>query len=224
MEGSNPESIVKYYGYEEERLADLPVDSQLLINGVPANFNGTGLRQTIESYIERIPTWGWPTWVMGTADAHRVSSRYSSKLVDALTMVQLLLPGTPISYYGEEIGMEDVNPAPDACSFNPLTPDFSCNQARSPFQWDDSTHGGFSESTPWMEVSPNRGEINAKTQMGQQESHLTIYKAVVALRSQPALMFGDLAFPQVNQMNIFSFTRYLIHRFICNSTFCVITL
>lgn len=223
MEGSNPESIVKYYGYEEERLADLPVDSQFLINGVPGDFNGNILRQTIESYIERVPAWGWPTWVMGTGYAHRVSSRYSSKLVDALTMVQLLLPGTPISYYGEDIGMEDVNPAPDACSFNPLTPDFSCDQARSPFQWDDSIHAGFSESDPWMEVSHNLGEINAKTQMGQQESHLTIYKAVVALRSQPALMFGDLAFPKVNQTNIFAFTRYLIYCFIFNCRICVFT-
>lgn len=44
---------------------------------------------------------------LGNHDKDRVSSRLGSDLVDALNMVILLLPGTPVTYYGEEIGEGD---------------------------------------------------------------------------------------------------------------------
>jgi glycosidase len=37
----------------------------------------------------------------------RVASRLSYEYVDGLNMIAMLLPGTPITLYGEEIGMED---------------------------------------------------------------------------------------------------------------------
>lgn len=37
----------------------------------------------------------------------RVSNRFGEDLVDAMNIIYMLLPGTPITYYGEEIGMKD---------------------------------------------------------------------------------------------------------------------
>ena len=46
---------------------------------------------------------------MGNHDNARVSHRYGHDLVDALNMLLLTLPGTPTTYYGEEIGMRNGN-------------------------------------------------------------------------------------------------------------------
>jgi len=47
---------------------------------------------------------------LGSVDTSRVVSRMGgSHYVNALNMLLLTLPGTPIVYYGEEIGMKDVS-------------------------------------------------------------------------------------------------------------------
>lgn len=43
---------------------------------------------------------------LGNHDNGRVASRLGVDLSDALNMVSLLLPGTAITYYGEELGEE----------------------------------------------------------------------------------------------------------------------
>jgi len=46
---------------------------------------------------------------LGNVDTSRVVSRMGdSQYVNALNMLLLTLPGTPIVYYGEEIGMKNV--------------------------------------------------------------------------------------------------------------------
>lgn len=206
-EDSDTESVIKYYGSESDPLADLPINAHL-IKDISEGFTGQNLYNAVYNYISVMPgSWAWPTWVLGNADVRRTASRLGTSLIDGLTMVQLLLPGTPISYYGEEIGMEDVNPIPGGCAMNPLTPEYTCNQARSPYQWDNSTYAGFSESVPWFDVGQNLATINARTQMGDDGSHSSIFRAVLALRSLPAIQYGDTAFPVVNSTNIFAFTR-----------------
>jgi len=39
-----------------------------------------------------------------------------SKYVNVLNMLLLTLPGTPIVYYGEEIGMKNITLNPDDCA------------------------------------------------------------------------------------------------------------
>lgn len=45
---------------------------------------------------------------LGNHDCARVASRVGQKNVDLLNALNLLLGGTPLTYYGEEIGMEDL--------------------------------------------------------------------------------------------------------------------
>jgi len=54
---------------------------------------------------------------LGNVDTSRVVSRMGdSKYVNVLNMLLLTLPGTPIVYYGEEIGMKNVTLNPDNCA------------------------------------------------------------------------------------------------------------
>lgn len=128
----------------------------------------------------------------------------------------MLLPGTPITYYGDEIGMQDV--AVDSsqnCGVEvQLTEAYNCNKARSPFQWDETPEtAGFTNATkPWHPVAPSDvlEEINAKAQLGKTESHLGIYQELVALRNQPAIMHGNFNFsdnPTTNNDDVISFIR-----------------
>uniref|UniRef100_A0A1I7SV42 alpha-glucosidase n=1 Tax=Bursaphelenchus xylophilus TaxID=6326 RepID=A0A1I7SV42_BURXY len=51
----------------------------------------------------------WPMWQFGDADTERLASRTRSRLqAELLQMVQLLLPGTPIVYYGDMVGAKEV--------------------------------------------------------------------------------------------------------------------
>jgi maltose alpha-D-glucosyltransferase/alpha-amylase len=55
------------------------------------------------------------------------------------------LPGSPIIYYGDEIGMGDNIDLPDR------------NGVRTPMQWDDSINAGFTTGKPFMEFV--KGEL-----------------------------------------------------------------
>ncbi len=45
---------------------------------------------------------------MGNHDISRISSRVGVEYIDIANGLNILLGGTPIIYYGEEIGMEDL--------------------------------------------------------------------------------------------------------------------
>ena len=46
---------------------------------------------------------------MGNHDKPRMSSSVGKEYISAINMMMLTLPGTPTTYYGEEIGMENVH-------------------------------------------------------------------------------------------------------------------
>lgn len=206
-------SAMKYYGdataSPPKPLADLSVNSKFTKQ---AKFTGTVLKNEINAYLGEVNgVQGWPNWVLGNRDTERIASRLGDKLIDAMAMVQLLLPGTPITYYGDEIGMKDVAPINgyvDSCPMgNQLTANSHCNQARSPYQWDSSNSSGFTNATPWYPIGDNVETINAKHQTGMANSYLNIYRELVNLRKQPAIMHGTMNFLNVTSEEIFAFTR-----------------
>lgn len=210
-EDTEGESAMKYYGDATKPLADLPVNSKFIRQ--QAGFTGLGLKNEILSYLDQVNgVQGWPNWAMGNGDTERMASRFGSRLIDAMAMVQLLLPGTPFTYYGDEIGMEDVAPEGgviSSCSSgNKLMADSHCNQARSPYQWDSSSTAGFTNaSTPWYPVGDNVDTINAKDQVGVTNSYLNIYRELITLRKQPAIMHGSMSVLNVTTEEIFAFAR-----------------
>ena len=108
-----------------------------------------------------------------------------------------MLPGTPITYYGEEIGMtdfvKDVNDDDDDDNDqdddddedNYMTVDR--NPSRTPMQWSNrDPNAGFSNCPSrktWLPINPNFATgINVQDQEGKDKSILTSYKVLSNLR------------------------------------------
>jgi alpha-glucosidase len=78
-----------------------------------------------------------------------VATRFGKELVDAINMITLLLPGTPVTYNGEEVGMEDTDVSweqtKDTAGIN-AGPEkyklFSRDPERTPMQWNAGMNAG----------------------------------------------------------------------------------
>src|SRR5262249_47931853 len=99
-------------------------------------------------------------------------------------------PGTPVIYYGDEIGMGDNFYLGDR------------NGVRSPMQWNADRNGGFSQAHPHQLYLPvnldpeyHYESINVATQQNNPESLLWWMKKLIALRKRyRSLSLGRLKF------------------------------
>jgi alpha-glucosidase len=91
----------------------------------------------------------------GNHDNPRVATRFGNELVDAINMITLLLPGTAITYNGEEVGMEDTDVSwkqtKDTAGINAGPAKyklFSRDPERTPMQWNAGMNAGLSNHNP----------------------------------------------------------------------------
>ncbi|XP_045612300.1 maltase A3 isoform X2 [Procambarus clarkii] len=211
------ETVMKYYGNDTVPLADFPFNFFLIDNlQNRSQLTGKTLKSIISLWIDNLPEGKWANWVLGNHDHGRVATRLGSDLVDALNMMTFLLPGTPVTYYGEEIGMEDTpisweeTKDPQGCRWGPdHYQEHSRDPARTPMQWNNTTLAGFtSANSTWLPVNPNYKTLNVKAQTQTKNSHLRVYKDLILLRNEDVFSKGHLAFPVITEQ-IFSFIRYL---------------
>ena len=139
----------------------------------------------------------WPTTVLSNHDQPRAATRYSSGFSkrgeddrQALVAMTLLLTvrGTPFLYYGEEIGMRDVELShseimdPPGKKYWPLYK--GRDGCRSPMQWSNAVYAGFSSSKPWLKLHPNYEQRNVVAQDADPKSLLNFTRRLIALRRQ----------------------------------------
>lgn len=150
----------------------------------------------------------------------------------ALAAVQLLLPGLPFLYQGQEIGMtntvfpsidevDDVNThgeyaAALAAGLSPAealarVARWSRDNARTPVQWTAGHAAGFTTGTPWLPVNPNYTRVNVQAQDGVEGSVLEFYKKLISLRKddkyKEALVWGGFEPVQQGQPGLAAFVR-----------------
>ena len=158
----------------------------------------------------------------GDHDTSRVISRYnngkkSKEVAKICLALMITLPGTPMLYYGEEIGMNDLHlpninqfkdtagiwlyntainilklPESQALTYANV---ISRDKCRTPMQWDNSPNAGFcgNDAVPWLPVNPNFLDgINAEEQKKDPGSMLIFYmKLINARKINKALINGD---------------------------------
>lgn len=192
------------------------------------------LRQVLARWQEGLADVGWNSLYWDNHDQPRVVSRFgddgacrveSAKLLATLLHLQR---GTPYLYQGDELGMtnypftsieqfddiESVNHFQESVAQGEDPEDVmaglravSRDNARTPMQWDDSPHAGFTSGTPWLPVNPNHREINAARQVGVAGSVFEHHRRLIALRhEEPAVAHGDftLLLPDHDQLFVFA--------------------
>ena len=125
----------------------------------------------------------------------------------------LTLRGTPIIYYGEEIGMKTTPPTRKEDVKDPIgrtgwPKEKGRDGERTPMQWDASENAGFSKAAPWLPVPPTAKTHNVADESKDPESVLAFYKRVLKLRhTNRALMDGTYAPLNENDQNVLSYLR-----------------
>ncbi|SDN81777.1 oligo-1,6-glucosidase [Actinomyces ruminicola] len=153
---------------------------------------------------------GWNSNYWDNHDQPRAVSRFGDddpdwREISAKTIASILHlhRGTPYVYQGEELGQTNtvfsgIDSYRDLESINyfrertgvgddpaALLAGMAVNSrdnARTPVQWDATAGAGFTTGTPWIDVTPNYGEINAAAQVGVPGSVFEHYRALIALR------------------------------------------
>ncbi|MBY6014890.1 DUF3459 domain-containing protein [Qipengyuania gaetbuli] len=145
---------------------------------------------------------GWPSWAFENHDAPRALSRWCAPQDrDAFARLKVLLlmslRGNAILYYGEELGLTQVEIPfdqlhdPEAIANWPLT--LSRDGARTPMPWDASADAGFGSSEPWLPVGDENLGKAVSAQEGAAGSLLEFTRQAIALRkANPALHHGPV--------------------------------
>ena len=121
----------------------------------------------------------------------------SAKLKMAAGLL-LTLPGTPIVYYGEEIGMKD----------SEIDGDDPDPGRRNPMRWNEGDNAGFSSAPPWEGISNQSTEVSVAAEEKNPDSLLSTYRQLIHLRSaHPALQQGSLQLLDSPQSKVIAYLR-----------------
>nr|AAU06480.1 maltase [Culicoides sonorensis] len=190
--------VIQIYGQNGQlNGAQIPFNFEFL-NNLGAVSNARDFKDVIDNYLSTIPEGATPNWVQGNHDQHRSASRLGPQKADAVNMLLQVLPGAAVTYYGEELAMEDVfvpwsrTVDPQACTTDPnIFHAKSRDPARTPMIWTSQKNAGFSSSNyTWLPTGPDYRKNNVEVQRSQRGSHLNIFKKLTQLRKQDILMYG----------------------------------
>ncbi|MDQ2671018.1 MAG: alpha-amylase family glycosyl hydrolase [Gemmatimonadota bacterium] len=183
--------LVLYYGTDGLG-AHLPFNFQL----IELPWDAETIGEAVASYECALPPYGWPNWVLGNHDKHRVATRVGPAQAPVAAMLLLTLRGTPTIYYGDELGTQDVAIPPelvqDPWERNVPGLGLGRDPVRTPMQWDATQYAGFSTAAPWLPLAPDFATRNVEVQRADPDSVLSLYRRLIELRrSEPALLSGE---------------------------------
>jgi oligo-1,6-glucosidase len=181
---------------------------------------------------------GWLSIFLSNHDQARMVSRWgndseefrsaSTKLLNTFI---LSMRGTPYCYYGDELGMtnidfDSISQYQDIAAINGYQKAFSEGEdmelfmkklnfgsrdnGRTPMQWDNSEHAGFTNGTPWLPVNDNTADINVEDENADPNSVLNHFRKMTDLRKQnPVLVYGAYELQAPEHPDIYAYTRVL---------------
>lgn len=178
---------------------------------------------------------GWNALFWCNHDQPRTVSRfgdedkYWKESAEMLAASIHLMRGTPYIYQGEELGMTNahytsISQYRDVESLNyykilldqgkteeealTILAARSRDNGRTPMQWSGGENAGFTEGTPWLEVTANYKDINAEKQTKDKNSIYSFYKNLVALRKEKAVISkGSIEFLEKENEDVLAYRR-----------------
>lgn len=145
----------------------------------------------------------WPIHALSSPNHVRHFTRYGESDAKArlAAMLLLTLRGTPVLYYGEEIGLKEgripwkelkdprARMDPSSAWWRYLTNDYATavkrDESRTPMRWEPGEYGGFSSRKPWVAMSPETSSASEQID-DYQHSLYWFYRKLIYLREQNA--------------------------------------
>ncbi len=149
-----------------------------------------------------------------------------------LATAYFLVKGLPWIYQGQELGMENlkissIDEVDDISSIDSYKVALACgvseadalhmiekygrDNARTPFQWNDTPQAGFTTGTPWLKVNPNYTAINLAAQEDDPDSVFQYYRKLTRLRKSEeyseTLTYGEFVPYLPEQHNLMAYFR-----------------
>jgi len=181
---------------------------------------------------------GWLAIFLSNHDNARLVNRFGNPSpafrtpsTQMLNTFILSMRGTPYTYYGDEIGMtnidmpnieeyEDVDAkgkyksalaaGEDMNEFMKVLNYSSRENGRTPMQWNNTEYAGFTTGIPWKKVNENYTEINVAAQNKDPNSILNHFRKMTKIRrNNPVLVYGDYDIIQKEHPTIYAYTRTL---------------
>ncbi|PID84677.1 MAG: maltose alpha-D-glucosyltransferase [Chloroflexi bacterium] len=190
-----------------------------ILNATPAIPEGTQwttfLRNhdelTLEMVTPEVRQWMWEQYAPEPRMRQNLGiRRRQAALLDndkrrwfVLNAMFLSLPGVPIVYYGDEIGMGDNIWLPDR------------HGCRTPMQWDNSKNAGFSTADETYYPANNDEvfgyhSVNVAAQENDPDSYLIWTRFLLKRRRElAALRRGDFAFVETRNEAVLAYRRFL---------------
>ena len=193
------------------------------------------LKKTLAKWQTELAGQGWNSLFWNNHDLPRIVSRWGNdgkyRVESAKMLASVLhgMQGTPYIYQGEELGMtnvhfDDISQYKDIETLHMyeerMEEGYSEEEvmasiyakgrdnARTPMQWDESRHAGFTKGTPWIAVNPNYREINAAREMADPDSVFRYYQKLIRLRKEyPVFADGVFSLLLEEDEQIFAYTR-----------------
>jgi alpha-glucosidase len=181
------DELAAYYGAELDGLQ------------LPTNFNflwtpwkAAPILDMVEAYEGALPRGAWPNWVLGNHDQSRTATRVGPAQARIAMMLLLTLRGTPIVYYGDELGLEDM-----AIALERVRDPFGLNMPgkgqgrdpqRCPMPWDETPKAGFTTGEPWLPIGTSRPGRSIAAQRNDPRSMLVLTRELLALRRKEAAL------------------------------------
>ena len=171
------ERLARFYGSGEDEL-------HLAFN-FPFTFcelDAEALRTVVETTERALPKPAWPVWMLSNHDIARFPTRMAGgdpRKARAALFLLLTLRGTPVLYYGDELGMPQADVPPERRR------DMDGRDgARTPLPW----NGAWEK--PWLPLTAEVAPVAA--QRADESSFLNFTRALIAQRrANPDLVDGN---------------------------------
>ena len=192
------------------------------------------LKASIARWQQGLHGCGWNSLFWDNHDLPRIVSRWGddgacrADSAKALAVALHGLQGTPYIYQGEELGMtnapypvEELRDLESINAYNEMVERgmsesdalaaihrMMRDNARTPMQWTDGPHAGFTDGDPWMMVNPNYTEINAAAALADPDSVFYTYQKLIALRKTHRVFAeGDFTLLCPEDEQVFAYLR-----------------
>jgi alpha-glucosidase len=179
------EQMARFYGADDE--LHLAFNFPFLT----APFDAAVLCSVVAETERHVPPESWPVWTLSNHDMSRAPTRWADghpARARLALMMLLTLRGTPVLYYGDEIGMPDTPAAAKSgrdIQQLPVRP--PRDPARTPMHWTSAPGAGFTEpgAEPWLPIGDNAA-VNVADQRDDPGSALRLVRDLIALRRENA--------------------------------------